>query len=67
MDLEKFILLVKDHQAIYNACPRNRDYIASVWVKTAQEMGAGKWNIITVISSAVLLLLLLLLLCLMLA
>jgi hypothetical protein len=41
------------------------DYIASVWVKIAQEMGVGKRNIITVISVAILLLLLLLL-CLML-
>jgi hypothetical protein len=38
------------------------DYIASVWVKTAQGMGSGTRNIITVISVAVLLLLLLLLL-----
>jgi hypothetical protein len=29
------------------------DYIASVWVKTAQEMGVSKRNIITVISVAV--------------
>jgi hypothetical protein len=63
MYVEKFILLVKDRQAIYDPSHsehRNRNYIASVWVKIAQEMGAGKWNIITVISVAVLLLLLLL-------
>src|SRR5215470_2704557 len=68
MDVEKLILLVKGHQAIYDASHsehRNRDYIASVWVKIAQEMGVGKRNIITVISVAVLLSLLLLL-CLML-
>jgi hypothetical protein len=59
MGVEKFVLLVKDHQAIYDACHsehRNRDHIASVWVKIAPEMGVGKWNIITVISVAVLLL-----------
>jgi hypothetical protein len=51
MGVEKFILLVKGHQAIYDACHsehRNRDHIASVWVKIAQEMDAGRWNIITV-------------------
>jgi rRNA pseudouridine-1189 N-methylase Emg1 (Nep1/Mra1 family) len=45
MDVEKFILLVKDHEAIFDAsrCEhRNRDYIASVWEKIAQEMGEGK-------------------------
>jgi hypothetical protein len=47
MDVEKLILLVKNHDAIYNASRyehRNRDYIASVWMKIAQEMGAGKWG-----------------------
>jgi membrane-anchored glycerophosphoryl diester phosphodiesterase (GDPDase) len=38
------------------------EHIASVWVKIAQQMGVGKWNLITVISVAVLLLLLFLLL-----
>jgi hypothetical protein len=64
MDVEKFIVLVKDHQARPSMMPVilniETDYIASVWVKIAQEM--GKRNIITVISVAVLLLLLLLLL-----
>jgi ribulose kinase len=44
MDVEKLIL-VKDHEAIVDAsrCEhRNRDYIASVWQKIAQEMGVGK-------------------------
>jgi hypothetical protein len=38
---------VKDHEAIYNAsrCEhRNQDYIASIWMKIAQEMGIGKWS-----------------------
>jgi hypothetical protein len=45
MDFEKLISLVKDHEAIFDAsrCEhRNRDYIASVWQKIAQEMGKGK-------------------------
>jgi hypothetical protein len=44
MYVEKLILLVKD-EAIVDAsrCEhRNRDYIASVWQKNAQEMGVGK-------------------------
>ena len=46
-DVEKFILLVKDHEEIFDAsrCEhRNRDYIASVWQKIAQEMGIGKMS-----------------------
>jgi len=45
MDMEKRILLVKDHEVIFDASrckQRNRDYIASVWQKIAQEMGVGK-------------------------
>jgi len=45
--VEKLILLVKDHEAIFNAlrCEhRNRDYITSVWLKIAQEIGEGKWS-----------------------
>jgi hypothetical protein len=45
MDVEKLILLLKDHEAIFvsSRCEhRNRDYVASVWQKIAQEMGAGK-------------------------
>ena len=45
MDVEKLILLVKDHEAIFDAsrCEhRNRDYVASIWQKIAQEMGVGK-------------------------
>ena len=45
MDVEKLILLVKDHEDIFDAsrCEhRNRDYVASVWQKIAQEMGVGK-------------------------
>jgi hypothetical protein len=45
MNVEKLILLVKDHEAIYDPSRfehRNRDYIASVWQKIAQEMGEGK-------------------------
>ena len=48
MDVEKLILLVKDHEAIFDAsrCEhRNRAYIASVWQKIAQEMGVGKWSV----------------------
>jgi hypothetical protein len=44
MDIEKLILLVKNNVAIYSASHyehRNRDYIVSVWMKIAQEMGAG--------------------------
>jgi ribulose kinase len=44
MDIEKLILLVKDHEAIFDAsrCDhRNRDYISSVWQKIAQQMGEG--------------------------
>jgi ribulose kinase len=47
MDVEKLILLMKDHEAIYDTsrCEhRNRDCIASVWMKIAQEMGTGKWS-----------------------
>jgi hypothetical protein len=47
MNVEKLILLVKDHQAVYDACDsdqRNRDYIASLWAKIAQEMDVGKWR-----------------------
>jgi len=47
MDVENLILLVKDHEAIFDAsrCElRNRDYIANVWQKIAQEMGVGKWS-----------------------
>ena len=45
IDVERLILLVKDHEAIFDAsrCEhRNRDYVASVWQKFAQEMGVGK-------------------------
>ena len=45
MDVEKLILLAKDHEEIFDAsrCEhRNRDYVASVWQKIAQEMGIGK-------------------------
>jgi hypothetical protein len=45
MEVEKLILLVKDHEAIFDASSfehRNRDYLASVWQKIAQEMGDGK-------------------------
>jgi Alcohol dehydrogenase transcription factor Myb/SANT-like. len=41
------ILLVKDHKAIYNASScehQNRDHLASIWMKIAQEMGVGKWS-----------------------
>ena len=47
MDIEKFILLVKDHEAIFDTsrCDhRNRDYISSVWQKITQEMGEGKMS-----------------------
>ena len=47
MDVEKLIILVKDHEAIFDdsRCEHwNRDYIASIWLKIAQEMGVGKWN-----------------------
>ena len=43
--MEKLIVLVKDHGAIYDASRfenRKRDYIASVWLKIAQEMGVDK-------------------------
>jgi hypothetical protein len=36
---------VKDHEAIFDAscCEhRNRNYIVSVWLKIAKEMGIGK-------------------------
>jgi hypothetical protein len=49
MDVEKLILLVKAHQAIYDPSRsehRNRDHIASVWVKIAEEMGGGKRKIV---------------------
>jgi hypothetical protein len=45
MDVEKLILLVKDHEAICDASRgehRNRDKVASVWQKIAQEMRVGK-------------------------
>jgi hypothetical protein len=45
MNVEELILLVKDHEAIFDASRfehRNQDYIASVWQKIAQEMGVGK-------------------------
>jgi hypothetical protein len=45
MDVEKLILLVKDHEPIFDAsrCEhRNQDYTASVWQKIEQEMGVGK-------------------------
>jgi len=45
MDVEKLILLVEDHEAVFDAsrCEhRNWDYIASLWQKIAQEMGVGK-------------------------
>jgi hypothetical protein len=44
MDVEKLILLVKNNVTIYSASHyehRNQNYIASVWMKIAQEMGAG--------------------------
>ena len=47
MDVEKLILLVKDHEAIFDTsrCEhQNRDYIASVWLKIAKEIGVGKWS-----------------------
>jgi len=47
MNVEKSILLVKDHNAIYSGscCEhQNRDYIASIWLRIAQETGRGKWN-----------------------
>ena len=47
MDVEKIILLVQDHEAIFDAsrCEhRNRDYITSIRLKIAQEMGVGKWS-----------------------
>jgi hypothetical protein len=48
MNVEKLILLVKEeHQAIYDASDsdhRNRDYIASLWAKIAQEMDVGTWR-----------------------
>jgi len=47
MDVEKLIFLVNDHETIFDASRfehRNRDYIASVWQKIAQEMGVGKWS-----------------------
>jgi hypothetical protein len=40
-------ILVKDHEAIFDAsrCELwSQDYIASVWLKIAQEMGVGKWS-----------------------
>jgi len=47
MDVEKLILLVKDHEAIFDASrceQRNKDYIISVWLKIAQEVDVGKWS-----------------------
>jgi hypothetical protein len=44
MNVEKLIRSVKDHQAMYDASDcehRNKDDIASVWTKIAQEMGVG--------------------------
>ena len=38
MNVEKLILLVKDSDH------RNRDYIASLWAKLAQEMAVGTWR-----------------------
>jgi hypothetical protein len=46
-ECEKLILLVKDHQAIYDASDsdhRNRDYIVSLWAKIAQEMDVATWR-----------------------
>jgi hypothetical protein len=48
MDVEKLILLLKDHEVIYDASRyehQNRDYVASVWLKIAQEMGVAKWSV----------------------
>ena len=45
--MENLILLVKDHEAIFDAsrCEhRNRDYTSSVWLKIAQEMAVGNWS-----------------------
>jgi hypothetical protein len=47
MNVEKLILLVKEHQAIYDASDSdhgNRNYIASLWAKMVQEMDLGKWT-----------------------
>jgi hypothetical protein len=47
MNVEKLILSVKDYQAIYDASVsdhRNRDYVASLWAKIAQEMDVGMWR-----------------------
>jgi hypothetical protein len=47
MEIEELILVVKDHDAIYDAshCEyRNCGQLASVWKKIAQEMGVGKWS-----------------------
>jgi hypothetical protein len=47
MNVEKLILLVKDHEAIHDASDsyhRNRDYIASLWAKIAHEMDVGMWR-----------------------
>jgi hypothetical protein len=45
MDVEKLILLVKDHESFYNAlhCEhQNCNQLANIWMKIAQEMGVGK-------------------------
>jgi hypothetical protein len=47
MNVEKLILLDKDHQAMYGASDsdhRNRDYVARLWAKIAQEMDVGTWK-----------------------
>jgi hypothetical protein len=49
MNVDKLILLVKNHEAIFDAlcCEhRNRDYIASIWQKIAKEVGIGKWSVL---------------------
>jgi hypothetical protein len=45
--VEELILVVKDHEAIYDASRgeyRNCDQLVSMWKKIAQEMGVGKWS-----------------------
>jgi hypothetical protein len=47
MNVGKLILLVKDHVSFYDAlhCEHpNRDQLASICMKIAQEMGVGKWS-----------------------
>ena len=44
---KNLIVFVKNQEEIFDAsrCEhRTRDYIASVWLKIAQEMGVGKWS-----------------------